>query len=43
VPDGDSTLYTEVAAKTAEMFNQGGFYGIYHGYIRYSNVDALNL
>ncbi|MBI3850572.1 MAG: hypothetical protein HY298_09935 [Verrucomicrobia bacterium] len=34
VPDGDSTLYTEVAAKTAEAFNAGGFDMIY--------LDALD-
>jgi hypothetical protein len=34
VPDGDSTLITEVAAKTAEMFNECGFDMIY--------LDALD-
>jgi hypothetical protein len=34
VPDGDSALYTEVAAKTAEAFNAGGFDMIY--------LDALD-
>lgn len=34
VPDGDSTLLTEVAAKTAEMFNECGFDMIY--------LDALD-
>ncbi|MBM4046232.1 MAG: hypothetical protein FJ279_14060, partial [Planctomycetes bacterium] len=34
VPDGDSTLYEEVAAKTAEMFNECGFDFIY--------LDALD-
>ena len=34
VPDGDSTLLTDVAAKTAEMFNECGFDMIY--------LDALD-
>ena len=34
VPDGDSTLYAEVAAKTAEMFNECGFDMMY--------LDALD-
>jgi hypothetical protein len=34
VPDGDSTLFTEVAAKTAEAFNECGFDMIY--------LDALD-
>lgn len=34
VPDGDSTLYTEVAARTASMFNEVGFDMIY--------LDALD-
>jgi len=34
VPDGDSTLYTEVAAKTAEAYNECGFDMIY--------LDALD-
>ena len=34
VPDGDSTLLTEVAAKTAEMYNECGFDMIY--------LDALD-
>ena len=34
VPDGDSTLFAEVAAKTAEAFNEGGFDMIY--------LDALD-
>ncbi len=34
VPDGDSTLYAEVAAATAEAFNAGGFDMIY--------LDALD-
>ena len=34
VPDGDSTLFTEVAARTAEMFNECGFDMIY--------LDALD-
>ena len=33
-PDGDSTLFTEVAARTAEMFNECGFDMIY--------LDALD-
>ncbi len=34
VPDGDSTLFTEVAARTAELFNDAGFDMIY--------LDALD-
>ena len=34
VPDGDSTLFSEVAAKTAEAFNEGGFDMMY--------LDALD-
>jgi hypothetical protein len=34
VPDGDSTLFTEVAARTAEVYNQSGFEMIY--------LDALD-
>lgn len=34
VPDGDSTLFTEVAARTAEVYNQAGFDMIY--------LDALD-
>ncbi len=34
VPDGDSTLFAEVAARTAEAFNEGGFDMIY--------LDALD-
>ncbi len=34
VPDGDSTLFDEVAAKTAELYNQAGFDMIY--------LDALD-
>ncbi len=34
LPDGDSTLYAEVAARTAEAFNAGGFDMIY--------LDALD-
>ena len=34
VPDGDSTLYDEVAASTAEAFNEGGFDMMY--------LDALD-
>jgi hypothetical protein len=34
VPDGDSTLFTEVAARTAEVFNECGFDMIY--------LDALD-
>ena len=34
VPDGDSTLFTEVAAKTAELYNAAGFDMIY--------LDALD-
>ena len=33
-PDGDSTLYTEAAAKTAELYNEAGFDMIY--------LDALD-
>ena len=34
LPDGDSTLFTEVAAKTAELYNKAGFDMIY--------LDALD-
>lgn len=34
VPDGDSTLFTEVAARTAEVYNESGFDMIY--------LDALD-
>jgi hypothetical protein len=34
VPDGDSTLFSEVAARTAEAFNEGGFDMMY--------MDALD-
>lgn len=34
VPDGDSTLFTEVAARTAEVFNEAGFDMMY--------LDALD-
>ena len=34
VPDGESTLFTEVAARTADMFNRGGFDMLY--------LDALD-
>ncbi len=40
VPEGDSTLFTEVAAKTAQAFNAGGFDMIYLDALDGSDVVA---